>query len=442
MSMKLDKKIFAARRTAFLQDLVPGSIAIIPSANEFIRNNDVHYNFRQDSNFYYLTGFDEPEAVAVLIPGREHGEFVLFCREKDQTCELWDGYREGQEGAIENYGADDAFPIGDIDEILPGLIEGKSRVYYAMGRHKEFDAQVMTWVNSIRANVRQGAQSPGEFSDLDHLLHDLRLYKDKSELKLMAEAARISCEAHKRAMRFCREGVYEYQLEAEILHEFAMSGARDAAYGSIVGGGKNACVLHYRENNQKLRNNELVLIDAGCEYQFYAADITRTFPVNGVFSDAQKAIYNIVLEAQLAGIQAVRIGCHWNDPHDATVQVIAKGLSDLGLLEGSSEEIIESESYRKYYMHRAGHWLGMDVHDVGDYKVSDQWRELEEGMVMTVEPGIYIPANDGSVPEAFRGIGIRIEDDVAVTKGDPWVLTEAAPKTVEAIEALMSDAGQ
>ena len=437
--MKLDKKIFAARRQALMQDLLPGSIAIIPSANEFIRNNDVHFNFRQDSNFFYLTGFDEPDAVAVLIPGREHGEFVLFCREKDETRELWDGYREGQQGAIDSFGADDAFPIGDIDEILPGLIEGRSRVYYAMGRHKEFDSQVMIWVNSIRANVRQGAHPPGEFSDLDHLLHDLRLYKNTQELKLMAEAARISCEAHKRAMRFCQPGVYEYQLEAEILHEFAMSGAREPAYGSIVGGGKNACILHYRENNQKLKNNDLVLIDAGCEYQFYAADITRTFPVNGKFTEAQKAIYNIVLDAQLAAIEVARIGNHWNDPHDATVKVIAKGLSDLGLLKGSAEEIIEAESYRKYYMHRAGHWLGMDVHDVGDYKVSDQWRELEVGMVLTIEPGIYISPNDNSAPAAFRGIGIRIEDDIAITKGVPWVLTDGVPKTVEAIEALMKE---
>ncbi len=437
--MKLDKKVFAHRRARLMQDLLPDSIAIIPSASELVRNNDVHYNFRQDSNFYYLTGFDEPEAVAVIIPEREHGEFVLFCREKDETRELWDGYRAGQVGAIDEYGADDAFPIGDIDEILPGLIEGRSRVYYAMGRHKEFDAQVMTWVNSIRANVRQGAHSPGEFSDLDHLLHDLRLYKNAAELKVMAEAGRISAEAHKRAMKYCQAGVYEYQLEAEILHEFAMSGAREPAYGSIVGGGANACVLHYRENNQKLKSGDLVLIDAGCEYQMYAADITRTFPVNGKFTDAQKALYNIVLEAQLAAIEVSQVGNHWNDPHDATVNVIAKGLSDLGLLEGSVDEIIKTESYRKYYMHRAGHWLGMDVHDVGDYKVADQWRELEAGMVMTIEPGIYIPANDESVDAAYRGIGIRIEDDVAITKKGPWVLTDDVPKTVEGIEKLMAE---
>ncbi|NRA41249.1 MAG: Xaa-Pro aminopeptidase [Pseudomonadales bacterium] len=434
----LPASLFAKRRQALMDDLLPDSIAIIPAANELLRNNDVHFNFRQDSNFYYLTGFNEPEAVAVIIPGREHGEFVLFCREKDPTRELWDGYRAGQEGAMSEFAADDAFPIGDIDEILPGLLEGRSRVYYAMGRHKEFDAQVMSWVNRIRANVRQGAHPPGEFSDLDHLLHDLRLYKSQEELTIMAEAGRISAEAHQRAMRFCQPGVYEYQLEAEILHEFAMQGARDPAYGSIVGGGANACVLHYRENNQPLHDGDLVLIDAGCEYQFYAADITRTFPVNGKFSKPQADIYNIVLRAQLAAIEQTRVGKHWNDAHDATVKVIAEGLQQLGLLSGSLEHIIATESYRKYYMHRAGHWLGMDVHDVGDYKVHDQWRELEVGMVMTVEPGIYIPLDDHSVPAEYRGIGIRIEDDVAVTKQGPWVLTESVPKTIAEIESLMA----
>jgi len=436
--MKLDKKAFAKRRQTLLQDLDADSIAIIPSANEISRNNDVHFPFRQDSNFFYLTGFDEPEAVAVFIPGREHGEYVLFCREKDATRELWDGHRAGQEGAIHDFGADDAFPISDIDDILPGLLEGRSRVYYAMGRHKEFDAQVMTWVNSIRANIRQGAHSPGEFSDLDHLLHDLRLYKSAAELKIMAEAGRISADAHSRAMRFCKPGVYEYQLEAEIQHEFAMQGAREPAYSTIVGGGSNACILHYIENNQKLKSGDLVLIDAGCEYQYYAADITRTFPVNGKFSPAQSDIYNLVLKAQLAAIEKACIGNHWNEPHDITVKVICEGLIELGLLQGTLDEVIAEESYRKYYMHRAGHWLGMDVHDVGDYKVGDQWRELEAGMVMTIEPGIYIASDDETVPEAYRGIGVRIEDDIAVTKDGPWNLTEGVPKTIADIEALMA----
>lgn len=434
---KIDKAEFSRRRTRLMADMEPDSIAIIPSANEIIRNNDVHYPFRQDSDFYYLTGFNEPDAVAVLAPGREHGEYILFCRDRDPKRELWDGYRAGPEGAIAGYNADDAFPTCDIDDILPGLIEGKSRVYYAMGRHKQFDAQVMNWVNSIRANARQGAHPPGEFIDLDHLLHDLRLYKSAAEVKVMKEAGRVSAEAHKRAMRYVSAGMYEYELEAEIMHEFARNGARLSAYSSIVGGGKNACILHYIDNNQKLKKDDLVLIDAGCELDYYAADITRTFPVSGRFTEAQKTIYNIVLEAQIAAIDAIKLGNHWNDPHDETVRVISQGLIDLGLIRGTLADVIENESYKKYYMHRAGHWLGMDVHDVGDYKVADQWREFEVGMALTVEPGIYIPFDDESVPEAYRGIGVRIEDDVVLTKKGSVVLTADVPKTVDAIEALM-----
>lgn len=438
--LKIDKNEFARRRSLLMDDMQENSIAIIPSAGEKIRNHDVTYPFRQDSNFYYLTGFDEPDAVAVLIPGREHGEYVLFCRDKDVTRELWDGYRAGPEGACELYQADDAFPIGDIDEILPGLIEGKDCVYYAMGRHKEFDAHVMDWVNSIRANIRSGAQPPGEFINLDHYLHDLRLYKSAAEIKMMQKAGEISAKAHKRAMRFCQPGVYEYQLEAEILHEFAMSGARLPAYNSIVGGGANACVLHYVENNQRLHDGDLVLIDAGCELDYYAADITRTFPVNGKFSEEQKAIYQLVLDAQLAAIEQAKPGNHWNQPHDATVQVITQGLIDLGLLEGDVEQLIEEQAYTEFYMHRAGHWLGMDVHDAGDYKVNGQWRVLEPGMVFTIEPGIYISPNNNRVAAKWRGIGVRIEDNIVITRTGNQILTDDVPKTVEAIEALMAEA--
>lgn len=436
--LKIDPKEFARRRSALMADMQENSIAIIPSAGEQIRNHDVHYPFRQDSNFYYLTGFNEPDAVAVLIPGREHGEYVLFCREKDVTRELWDGYRAGPEGACADYHADDAFPIADIDDILPGLLEGRTCVYYAMGRHSEFDAQVMGWINRIRANVRSGAQPPGEFINLDHLLHDLRLYKSAAELKIMQEASNISARAHKRAMQFCKPGVFEYQLEAEIQHEFAMAGARLPAYSSIVGGGVNACILHYVENSNVLRDGDLVLIDAGCELDYYASDITRTFPVNGKFSPEQKAIYNIVLEAQLAAIEKAKPDCHWNEPHDATVRVITQGLLDLGLLKGNLEELIETLAYRPFYMHRAGHWLGMDVHDVGDYKVDGQWRVLEPGMVMTIEPGIYIAKDNMDVDAKWRGIGIRIEDDVAITKDGNEVLTKDVPKAVADIEALMA----
>lgn len=436
--LKIDPKEFARRRQALMDDMQANSIAIIPSASEVIRNHDVHYPFRQDSNFYYLTGFDEPNAVAVLIPGREHGEYIIFCRDKDPSRELWDGYRAGPEGACSTYQANDAFPISDIDDILPGLLEGRDCVYYAMGRHKDFDLQVMAWVNSIRANIRSGAQPPGEFINLDHLLHDLRLYKSAAEVKMMQEAGTISARAHKRAMQFCCPGVYEYQLEAEILHEFAMAGARLPAYSSIVGGGDNACILHYVENNQLLKDGDLVLIDAGCELDYYAADITRTFPVNGKFSDEQKAIYNIVLDAQLAAIELAKPGNTWNQPHDVTVEVITQGLLDLGLLEGKLETLITEQAYRDFYMHRAGHWLGMDVHDVGDYKVAGQWRVLEEGMVLTIEPGIYISPNNTQVDAKWRGIGVRIEDNVLITRNGNRILSSDAVKTVDAIEALMA----
>ena len=435
---RLDRKEFARRRQALMADMQTNSIAIIPSANEVVRNNDVHYPFRQDSDFYYLTGFDEPQAVAVLVPGREHGEFILFCRDRNPARELWDGRRAGPDGACSDYKADDAFPIGDIDDILPGLLEGRDCVYYAMGRHKDFDSCVMGWINSIRANTRSGAQPPGEFIDLDHLLHDLRLFKSAAELKIMAEAGAISARAHKRAMQSCKPGMYEYQLEADILHEFATAGARQPAYSSIVGGGDNACILHYIDNNQLLRDGDLVLIDAGCELDYYAADITRTFPVNGRFSDEQKAIYRIVLDAQLAAIKEAQVGNHWNAPHEATVRVITEGLLKLGLLKGDLETLIEQSAYRPFYMHRAGHWLGMDVHDVGDYKLDDQWRILEPGMVMTIEPGIYISPDNKDVPAKWRGIGVRIEDDVAISKKGPQVLTDDAPKTIEAIEAVMA----
>ena len=436
--LKIDSKEFAERRKRLMADMEENSIAIIPSAKEVKRNNDVHYSFRQDSDFYYLTGFDEPDAVAVLVPGREHGEYILFCRDRDVKRELWDGYRAGPEGACSIYCADDAFPIGDMDDILPGIVEGKDCVYSAMGKHQEFDAQIMGWINVIRSNSRSGAQPPGEFVDLDHLLHDLRLYKSPAEVKVMAEAGKISCSAHKRVMQFCQPGKFEYQLEAEIMHEFAMAGSRQSAYPSIVGGGDNGCILHYIDNRDELNDGDLVLIDAGCEVDYYAADITRTFPVSGKFSEEQKAIYQVVLDSQLAAIDVIKPGNHWNDPHDATVRVIAQGLLDLGLLEGELDDLIKTEAYKTFYMHRAGHWLGMDVHDVGDYKVGNEWRVLEVGMALTVEPGIYIAKDDETVDEKWRGIGIRIEDDVVVVRGGCKVLTDGAPKTIDAIESLMA----
>lgn len=439
--MKISKQEFARRRKQFMAQMEPDSIAIVPSSRELIRNRDCEYPFRQDSDFYYLTGFAEPDAVLILMPGRKkHGQYILFCRDRDPTMELWNGYRAGPEGACEDYGADDAFPIGDIDDILPGLLEGRERVYYAMGRNAEFDRKVMGWVNVIRSKVRAGAHPPGEFLDLDHILHDLRLYKSAAEIRVMHKAGKISANAHIRAMQFCKPGVMEYQLEAEILHEFALNGARHPAYSTIVGAGKNGCILHYIENSSKIKDGDLILIDAGCELEHYAADITRTFPANGTFSKEQKALYEVVLKAQLAAIKTIKPGGHWNQAHDVTVKVITEGLVELGLLKGDVKKLIEKEAYRDFYMHRAGHWLGMDVHDVGDYKVANKWRVLEEGMVMTVEPGIYVSPNNTKVAKKWRGIGIRIEDDVVVTKDGYKVLTDDVPKTVDEIEALMAEA--
>jgi len=416
----------------------PNSIAIIPSAREQLRSRDTEFYFRQDSDFYYLSGFAEPDAVLVLIPGRRHGQFVMFCREKDPGMELWNGYRAGPEGACTEYGADDAFPIGDIDDILPGLIEGRERVYYSMGRSAGFDRQIMGWVNSIRSKEAAGAVPPGEFNDLNHMLHDMRLAKSAAELRLLRRAADITARAHRRAMRHCRPGMYEYQLEAELQHEFLTSGARHPAYLSIVGSGVNACTLHYVANSAKMRDGDLVLVDAGCELDYYAADVTRTFPVNGRFSPAQRALYELVLRAQEAAIAEIRPGNHWNQPHDASVRVITAGLVQLGLLRGKVANLVKRKAYRDFYMHRVGHWLGLDVHDVGDYRVGGEWRLLEPGMVMTVEPGIYVAPHNRKVAAKWRGIGIRIEDDVVVTRDGCEVLTGKAPKTVEEIEALMA----
>jgi len=413
------------------------SIAIVPAAPIRHRNNDVEYAYRQDSDFFYLTGFGEPEAVAALVPGRSQAEYVLFVRDRDPVREIWDGRRAGTAGATRDYDADDAFPITDIDEILPGLMENRARVFYAMGTHPEFDQHVVGWVNSLRAQARNGRHPPQEIVALDHVLHDIRLYKSRVELGLMRESARIGTTAHVRAMQACRPGLCEYQIAAEILHEFHRHGA-GTSYEPIVGGGANACILHYRENSDRLRDGDLLLIDAGCEYGYYASDITRTFPVNGRFTPEQRAVYDVVLEANLAAIAQVRPGNSWNDPHAAAVRVVTQGLVKLGLLKGRVAALERAGAYRRFFMHRTGHWLGMDVHDVGDYKVGDAWRVLEPGMVLTIEPGIYISPTLRSVPRRFRGIGVRIEDDVVVTRGGAEVLTRAAPKDPRTIEEVMA----
>ena len=433
----MNKKEFLRRRQYLAEQMGENSIAILPSAGLKNRNRDVDYHFRQDSDFLYLSGFNEPEAVLVIIPGREHGESVLFCRERNPEKEQWDGYIAGPERVTDLLGVDDAFPIGDIDDILPGMIEGTDKVYYSMGLDPQFDARVMDWINVIRSKVRSGAHPPGEFVALEHALHELRLYKSKAELKVMAKAAEISAQAHVKAMQICQPGMFEYQLEAAIIHECMQQGARFTAYPSIVGAGRNGCILHYIENNAAMHDGDLVLIDAGCELEGYASDITRTFPVNGRFSPEQKALYDIVLDAQTEAIRAVKSGNHWNHPHEAAVEVITQGLIDLGILNGTREELIEQEAYKPFYMHRTGHWLGLDVHDVGEYKVGGEWRVLEPGMVLTVEPGLYISHDCKSVDKKWRGIGIRIEDDVVVTDKAPKVLTKSVPKSVADIESIM-----
>ena len=435
---RIPRSEYTRRRQDLMARMEPNSIAILPAAPMYIRNRDVEHVYRQDSDFQYLSGFPEPEAVLALIPGREHGEYVLFCRERDPERELWDGRRAGQEGAIADYDADDAFPIGDIDDILPGLIEGRERVYYAIGTNETFDHQLMDWIKLIRSKARQGAQPPSEFVALDHLLHDMRLYKSANEVKVMRHAAEISARAHIKAMQASRTGLFEYHLEAELDYEFRKGGAKMPAYGSIVAAGANACILHYRENDAQLRDGDLVLIDAGCEIDCYASDITRTFPVNGRFSPEQTAIYELVLAANEEAFKHIAPGRHWNEAHEATVRVITAGLVELGLLQGDVEELIEAQAYKPFYMHRAGHWLGMDVHDVGDYKIGGEWRVLEPGMAMTVEPGIYIATDNQNVDARWRGIGVRIEDDVVVTRTGCEILTGGVPKAIDEIEALMA----
>lgn len=427
---------FARRRQQLMRMVGEGGIVVLPSAPVRTRSRDVEYRYRQDSDFYYLSGFAEPDAVLALVPGRANGEYLLFCRERDADQELWDGSRAGPDGAIRHFAADDAFPIDDIDDILPGIIESCSRVYYTMGMYSDFDARIAEWINSLRSRESRGVHTPHEFVALDHLLHDMRLYKSRAEIAALRRSAKVAVRAHERAMRRIRPGMYEYEVEAEFRYEFRRNNAW-VSYSPIVGTGGNSCTLHYVDNNHALADGDLILIDAGCELDYYASDITRTMPVNGKFSDAQRAVYEIVLEAQLAAIDATRKGAPWNAPHDAAVEIITRGLKSLGLLEGSLRRLIRDEGYRRFFMHRTGHWLGMDVHDVGDYKVGDEWRMLEPGMVTTVEPGVYIPA-DSDIPPKYRNIGIRIEDDVAVTAKGPDVLSKGLAKEPRAIEELMA----
>ncbi|MDZ7923170.1 MAG: Xaa-Pro aminopeptidase [Marinagarivorans sp.] len=436
--MRLSAQTFAKHRAQLMAKMSPGSIAIIPAAGAKPRSRDTNYRYRPDSDFYYLSGFEEPDALLILAPGNPKGEFIVFCRPRDKQKEIWEGIMAGPEGVLAQFGADAAFSIHQADQHIPELMDGRAKIYTQLGQCDDWDKQVMTWLRAVRAKARSGACAPEVIADINAELHELRLIKGEEEQLAMAASCELAAQAHVRAMQYCQAGRYEYQLEAEILHGFAMSGAMSAAYNTIVGGGKNACILHYINNDQPLKEGDLVLIDAGCELDYYAADITRTFPVNGRFSAPQKALYELVLKAQEAAFAVIKPGTLWNEPHDVSVRVLTEGLVELGLLSGDVDELVSSGAYKAFYMHRVGHWLGMDVHDVGAYKIDGQWRPLMAGMAMTVEPGLYISPDDMSVDEKWRGIGIRIEDDVIVTAEGYRVLTDGVPKTVEDIERLMA----
>lgn len=428
---------FIARRQLLAAQMQAG-IAIIPTAPERIRNRDAHYPYRFDSYFYYLTGFDEPEAVLVLAADADKTAVkqILFCREKDQEREIWDGFRYGPEAAKDAFGFDEAYPVSRLEELMPKLLADQPAIYAALGQDSVWDQRIINWLNRVREQARSGVTVPQKIHDYRGLLDEMRLIKDVDELQTMQRAADISTQAHRRAMQATRPGLREYEIEAELLYTFYRHGARAPAYSSIVAGGANACVLHYVANNNELRSGDLLLIDAGCELDGYASDITRTFPVNGKFSAVQKDVYQLVLAAQAAAISQVKQGNSWNDPHQAALQTLAQGFIDLGLCQGSVDAVLETEDYKRFYMHRTGHWLGMDVHDVGEYKQKGDWRLLQPDMVLTVEPGCYIrPAEN--VPEHFWNIGVRIEDDVIVTQTGHELLTLAAPKTIVEIEELM-----
>ena len=430
------RKALARRRAQLMASAGDGAILILPAATERVRSRDTHFPYRQDSDFWYLTGFAEPEAVLVLVPGRKHGESILFCRERDPEREGWDGPRLGPDGVVDQLGVDDAYPISDIDDILPGLLEGRRRVHYHLGRDPDFDLKLIGWLNRVRAQVRHGAQPPQEFLELGHLLDEQRLFKSADEIRLMQRAADISVEAHRAAMRAARPGIHEYELQAELERVFRMHDA-EPAYASIVGTGANACVLHYRDNRARSKAGELVLIDAGAEYRGYAADITRTFPVGGRFSKQQRAIHDLVCAAQAAALAQARPGVAYEAGHVAAVEVLTEGLLALGLLQGNLGEAIKREDYKRFYRHKTGHWLGLDVHDVGEYRLDGESRLLEPGMVFTIEPGLYIPAAP-DLPAKWHGIGVRIEDDVLVTADGHRVLTGALERSADEVEALMA----
>jgi len=426
---------FTRRRSAFLDAMIaaagPDAVAVLPAAPVFPRNNDVEHEYRQDSDFFYLTGFDEPESVAVLDAGTR--KLTLFVRPRDRDREVWDGPRAGVDGAKSRFGADEAFVVSELREKLPGYLQNKKRVYYRLGSNRGFDDKLLGAIDRVRGKQRTGVTAPQEIVDPGAILHEMRLHKTPGEVDTMRAAARITREAHELAMGRARPGMHEYEVEALLLDTFRRHGSERPAYGSIVGSGPNACVLHYRRNDRRMDTGDLLLIDAGCEYGYYASDVTRTFPVGRDFSREQQAIYELVLEAQLQGIAATRPGATLDAIHQGCVRIITAGLVRLGLLQGDVDKLIESEGYKRLFMHRTSHWLGMDVHDVGAYYDHGKARPLEAGMVLTVEPGIYIAPDDEKVAPEWRGIGVRIEDDVLVTPGAPEVLTAGIPKSVEEV---------
>lgn len=429
---------YVKRRQQLLSTIDPNGIAIVASAPITERNESVEHPYRQNSNFQYLTGFPEPEAVLVLIPHRAEGQSILFCRDRDPAIEVWTGVREGQAGAVEKYQVDQAFSINQLDELMPQLLDGRSTVYSLMASQQQLQQQIEHWIDSVRKKIRQDATPPSILHALEPIIHEMRLRKSTAELAVMQYAMDISANAHIRAMKECKADLHEYTLDAALEYEFRRGGARLVAYNSIIASGPNACILHYQENNAKLVAGDLVMIDAGCEIDCYASDISRTFPVSGIFSEHQKALYEIVLAANLAAINEVSPGKPYQAIHDAAVRVITQGLVDLDILQGSVEQLIASKAYLEFYMHGTGHWLGLDVHDVGSYRINKQSRPLEVGMVFTVEPGIYIASDNMNVDEVWRGIGIRIEDNVVVTETGYRVMTEKTPKTIAEIEAIMA----
>jgi len=436
MSMNGNGTSFLARRKRVMDAIAPGATAILPSAPVAIRSGDVEFIYRQDSDFYYLTGFAEPESVALLSPGHPDGEFVLFVRPRDKERETWTGRRAGIEGAIVEYGADKAYVIDELEKILPRYLEKSDRVHYPLGLNEKMDERVLKlvrWAQTMRPRIGVG---PSSIIDPRDIIHEARLKKEPAELDAMRRAMAISAEAHKRAMMKARGGMKEWQIEAEVDYTFRSNGATGPSYPSIIASGPNAATLHYINNDRQMRTGELLLIDAGAEYDFYAADITRTSPIGARFTPLQRSLYEVVLEAQRQAIEVVKPGVRFDDPHETALRVLVDGMRQLGILHGSASEIIESGSYRRYYMHRTSHWLGMDVHDVGLYRVDGASRVLEPGMVLTVEPGLYIDPDDEDVPESFRGIGIRIEDDVLVTNDGYEVMTAATPKLIADVEAL------